>query len=124
MSAIPRTFMREQITVFITTRLLVMPRRQLTWPGNVPLIFSISISGLNKKSSSVLLELDGLRLLTDPPGSYEARGVVLTKHAGPAIALSEIGEIDAVLLSHDQHFDNLDHAGRTLLQRVFRLSIH
>ena len=49
---------------------------------------------------------------------------MLTKHAGPAIALSEIGEIDAVLLSHDQHFDNLDHAGRTLLQRVFRLSIH
>lgn len=30
----------------------------------------------------------------------------------------EVGRIDAVLLSHDEHDDNLDHAGRQVLTRV------
>ena len=34
---------------------------------------------------------------------------------GPAIDASELGHIDAVLLSHDHHGDNLDDAGRALL---------
>jgi len=38
------------------------------------------------------------------------------KTEGPAT--TEIGKIDVVLLSHDQHGDNLDHAGRELLQTV------
>ena len=37
---------------------------------------------------TVLIELGGLRLLTDPtfdePGKYEARGIVLEKKSGPA----------------------------------------
>jgi len=37
------------------------------------------------------------------------------KLTGPAIAASELGPIDVVLLSHDQHEDNLDAAGRALL---------
>jgi L-ascorbate metabolism protein UlaG (beta-lactamase superfamily) len=32
--------------------------------------------------------------------------------------LSEIGKIDLVLLSHDHHFDNLDHLGRSFLSSV------
>ena len=35
--------------------------------------------------------------------------------AGPAIAAADLGPIDAVLLSHDHHGDNLDDAGRALL---------
>lgn len=74
---------------------------------------------------TVLLEIGGLRLLTDPtfdpPGSYEARGVVLVKQTPPAIPVGGIGAIDAVLLSHDQHFDNLDHAGRALLPQAGRV---
>ncbi len=74
---------------------------------------------------TALLELGGLRLLTDPtfdaPGSYEARGVVLTKQTRPALAAAALGAIDAVLLSHDQHFDNLDHAGRALLPGARRV---
>jgi L-ascorbate metabolism protein UlaG (beta-lactamase superfamily) len=34
---------------------------------------------------------------------------------GPAIAATDLGPIDAVLLSHDHHGDNLDSAGRVLL---------
>lgn len=64
---------------------------------------------------TVLIEVPGLRLLTDPtfddPGSYP-RGVTLTKLEGPAIQPADLGPIDAVLLSHDQHADNLDDAGK------------
>jgi L-ascorbate metabolism protein UlaG (beta-lactamase superfamily) len=33
-------------------------------------------------------------------------------------AAIEIGQIDVVLLSHDQHYDNLDFAGRALVETV------
>src|SRR6185369_11787172 len=33
----------------------------------------------------------------------------------PAIPVEQLGRIDAVLLTHDHHFDNLDHAGRKML---------
>jgi L-ascorbate metabolism protein UlaG (beta-lactamase superfamily) len=37
------------------------------------------------------------------------------KLTGPAAAAADLGPIDAVLLSHDHHGDNLDTAGRALL---------
>lgn len=53
---------------------------------------------------TVLIEIDGFRLLTDPtfdpPGEYEG-AVVLRKLAGPAVPAADIGAVDAVLLSHD-----------------------
>ncbi len=70
---------------------------------------------------TVLIEVGGWRLLTDPtfdpPGrSYRfGWGTGSRKLAGPAIEASELGAIDAVLLSHDHHDDNLDPAGRALL---------
>ena len=69
---------------------------------------------------TALLELGGLRLLTDPTfspaGVHEsAPGRPLTKTEDPAFGLDAIGSIDAVLLSHDQHADNLDPAGREFL---------
>jgi L-ascorbate metabolism protein UlaG (beta-lactamase superfamily) len=73
-------------------------------------------------TATTILEVAGLRLLTDPvldpPGArYGALGglVHYTRLAGPSIDASRIGPIDAVLLSHDQHGDNLDAAGRALL---------
>ena len=42
-------------------------------------------------------------------------GVGVAEGTGPAIAAEEVGPIDAVLLSHDHHADNLDDAGRALL---------
>ncbi len=70
---------------------------------------------------TVLLRLGGVAFLTDPtfdpPGVYEG-GKPLTKLTGPAAGPDELGPVDAVLLSHDQHADNLDHAGRAFLGRV------
>jgi len=75
-----------------------------------------------------LLEISGLRLLTDPTfdaageeyptGAYTSR-----KPAGPAVSVESLGHIDAVLLSHDHHFDNLDHAGRTSPNHVQKSKI-
>jgi L-ascorbate metabolism protein UlaG (beta-lactamase superfamily) len=74
---------------------------------------------------TVLLEIGGLRLLTDPtfdpPQDYQGRGVVLIKQTAPSLSADALGPIDAVLLSHDQHFDNLDHAGRALLPHAKRV---
>jgi L-ascorbate metabolism protein UlaG (beta-lactamase superfamily) len=68
---------------------------------------------------TVLIEAGGFRLLTDPtfdpPGEYRLPHVVLRKTAGPSIPSRALGSIDAVLLSHDQHADNLDESGRALL---------
>ena len=70
---------------------------------------------------TVLIEFGGWRLLTDP--TFDAAGehysfgwgTGSTKTTGPAITAGAIGPIDAVLLSHDHHDDNLDSAGRALL---------
>jgi L-ascorbate metabolism protein UlaG (beta-lactamase superfamily) len=71
---------------------------------------------------TALLEIGGVRLLTDPtfdpPGEYPIGERVLTKIQGPAIGPGEVGPVDAVLLSHDQHPDNLDRAGREYLTTV------
>jgi L-ascorbate metabolism protein UlaG (beta-lactamase superfamily) len=74
---------------------------------------------------TALIEIDGFRLLTDPtfdlPGDYKLPHVTLEKLTGPAIGADAIGEIDAVLLSHDQHADNLDHSGKDFLKRAKRV---
>jgi len=71
---------------------------------------------------TAVLELGGLRLLTDPtldpPGDYRVGDRLLTKTQEPALRRAELGPIDAVLLSHDQHPDNLDNGGRAYLRSV------
>ena len=73
--------------------------------------------------STALLEIGGIRLLTDPtfdPVGSEYGNLVtrLVKTAGPSCSAADLEPIDAVLQSHDQHFDNLDHAGKAFLPRV------
>lgn len=72
---------------------------------------------------TLLIEVAGVRLLTDPtfdgPGSYDLGTVTLTKQSAPALAREALGRIDAVLLSHD-HPDHLDHSGRTVLAAARR----
>ncbi len=68
---------------------------------------------------TALLHLGGSTFLTDPtfdpPGDYPLPGRALRKLTGPAVDRDDLGSIDLVLLSHDQHWDNLDHTGRELL---------
>ena len=71
---------------------------------------------------TALLELGGLRLLTDPtfdpPGDYPVGNRVLRKTIGALVTPEQVGPVDAVLLSHDQHPDNLDGQGRGYLGSV------
>jgi L-ascorbate metabolism protein UlaG (beta-lactamase superfamily) len=86
---------------------------------------SLSISHLTLTligGPTVLIEYDEFRLLTDPtldpPGLRRQAPVRFEKTTGPSMSVEEIGRLDAVLLSHDQHVDNLDDAGRAMLPGV------
>jgi L-ascorbate metabolism protein UlaG (beta-lactamase superfamily) len=73
---------------------------------------------------TALIEVGGWRLLTDPTfdpagGHYDfGWGTSSDKLVGPAVAADDLPPVDAVLLTHDHHGDNLDAAGRALLPSV------
>ena len=73
---------------------------------------------------TAVIEIGPWRLITDPtfdpPGKryFFGWGAALRKLHGPAIEFSKLVPIDAVLLSHDHHEDNLDPAGRELLPQM------
>ncbi|MFG1912944.1 MBL fold metallo-hydrolase [Kribbella sp. NPDC048928] len=72
---------------------------------------------------TAVLNLGGLTFLIDPafdePRNYQLPGGrVMTKLTGPAIPVAELGPIDIALVSHDEHKDNLDDAGRALLPSI------
>jgi L-ascorbate metabolism protein UlaG (beta-lactamase superfamily) len=78
-------------------------------------------------TATMLLEFAGMRLLTDP--AFDPAGTAYDfgpwyaprswfasrKEYSTPLKRGEVGPLDAVLLSHDHHADNLDHAGRALL---------
>lgn len=88
---------------------------------NRPDQLSANITATLIGGPTALINIGGLNLLTDPafdtPQAYDG-GVRLVKLTGPALGPDELPPIDAVLLSHDQHFDNLDHAGRAFLPKA------
>jgi len=63
---------------------------------------------------TTVLDLGGLRIVSDP--TFDAPGPhgYLTKTAGPASGDDALGQVDLVLVSHDNHPDNLDDRGRAL----------
>lgn len=74
-------------------------------------------------TATALLEIGGLRLLTDPAfdpenTTYTTPVYTLHKFKPPTVTVDHIGHIDHVLLSHDHHLDNLDHLGMQLLTKV------
>jgi L-ascorbate metabolism protein UlaG (beta-lactamase superfamily) len=71
---------------------------------------------------TVLIEMGSTRFLVDPtfdsPQEYPIGSRVLTKTTGAPWTPQQVGSVDAVLLSHDQHPDNLDHGGRKYVATV------
>lgn len=70
--------------------------------------------------STVIIELGGLRLITDPtldPPTEPADGRPY-RTTPPALDAAHLGHLDVALVSHDQHPDNLDVAGRALLTGI------
>jgi L-ascorbate metabolism protein UlaG (beta-lactamase superfamily) len=71
---------------------------------------------------TALIEIGQLLILTDPTLEsagyhYVAGQQVITKTTSPALVASAPWPVDAILLSHDQHGDNLDPAGRAYLSQ-------
>lgn len=69
---------------------------------------------------TALIEVGGVRILTDPtfdpPGEHPSGPRVLVKTTGPAVSPEDLGPVELVLLSHDQHPDNLDPLGREVVR--------
>jgi L-ascorbate metabolism protein UlaG (beta-lactamase superfamily) len=71
-------------------------------------------------TATALIDIDGVIFLTDPyfsPAgtSWNGQAIVLTHDHDPALKLEDMPPIDAILLSHEDHPDNLDVLGRRLL---------
>ena len=63
---------------------------------------------------TAVLDVGGLRIVSDPTFDDPGPHGYLTKTAGPAVAEDQLGPLDLVLVSHDNHPDNLDDRGRAL----------
>jgi L-ascorbate metabolism protein UlaG (beta-lactamase superfamily) len=89
--------------------------------GRLSYLESVRVRITHIGGPTALIEVDGWRLLTDPTFDPPGRrysfgwGTSSRKVAGPALTAAGMGPIDAVLLSHEHHGDNLDTAGRALL---------
>jgi L-ascorbate metabolism protein UlaG (beta-lactamase superfamily) len=78
-------------------------------------------------TATAILDIDGVTMLTDPFFSPAGSSwpvtetITLQVSDDPALRLDQLPVIDAVLLSHEDHIDNLDELGRRLLdgRRVF-----
>ncbi|KAE8152370.1 Metallo-hydrolase/oxidoreductase [Aspergillus avenaceus] len=90
--------------------------------------FKSTVSMTHITTATVLLEIDGVNFLTDPvfcpagtrheishlfPNATEP--IYASSEEGPAMELNQLPPIDSVLLSHEDHCDNLDPMGRQLL---------
>ncbi|KAI1097345.1 Metallo-hydrolase/oxidoreductase [Jackrogersella minutella] len=82
--------------------------------------FKSSVSITYVGTATAILDIDGITFLTDPYFSPEGTAwdvgiATLTSHYEPALSLDRIPPIDAVLLSHEDHPDNLDELSRNRL---------
>ncbi len=74
---------------------------------------------------TAVLDYAGTRFLLDPtfdePGTYQSGLVTAEKLRGPAAASADLEPVDAVLISHEHHVDNLDRSGRHYSLRARRV---
>lgn len=81
----------------------------------------MTITAAHIGTATVLLRVGDRTILTDPAfdpagTAYDVGSPIETRRlAGPALDAADLPAIDLVLLSHDEHADNLDHIGRRLL---------
>ncbi|OBI88560.1 MBL fold metallo-hydrolase [Mycobacterium asiaticum] len=61
---------------------------------------------------TTVVDIGGHRIVMDPTFDPPGEHAYLTKTVGPVVSADALGPVDAVLISHDQHPDNLDDEGR------------
>jgi L-ascorbate metabolism protein UlaG (beta-lactamase superfamily) len=67
---------------------------------------------------TTVIDVAGRRIVMDPTFDPPGPHAYLTKTAGPVVDVADLGAVDLVLVSHDQHPDNLDDVGRTFALSV------
>ncbi|KAL3671446.1 hypothetical protein V7S43_003368 [Phytophthora oleae] len=82
--------------------------------------FQSTVSVTHITTATATLSIDDVNFLLDPTfdkkGDFEQEGgFILTKTDDPALGLEDLPVIHAILLSHEDHIDNLDTSGRTML---------
>ncbi|KAF4952445.1 hypothetical protein FSARC_12640 [Fusarium sarcochroum] len=93
-----------------------------------PTNFNSTIFITHITTATSIIHVDGTNFITDPvfddaPAEYDITSLMpdgtektfLRVEEGPALGLHQLPIIDAVLLSHEDHIDNLDESGRKLL---------
>jgi L-ascorbate metabolism protein UlaG (beta-lactamase superfamily) len=70
--------------------------------------FAIGVVG----GPTVVIDYGGTRFVTDPTFDQPSDYGAMRKLLPPAVSAADVGVVDAVLLSHDDHNDNFDIAGR------------
>jgi L-ascorbate metabolism protein UlaG (beta-lactamase superfamily) len=98
--------------------LLGKDRRRRQPPGLIPIVSGAAIESAEGLfltwygHASTLVEIDGARVLCDPVWSDRVSPVGFAGHRrlhAPPVPLSDIGRVDAIVISHD-HYDHLDLA--------------
>lgn len=97
-------------------------------PHNGSPTFKSNISITHISTATALLEIDGVNFITDPvfdngPQTYDAAPLYpnvegpidITHLEAPKVKIEQLPFVQGVLLSHEDHFDNLDETGRQLL---------
>ncbi len=72
---------------------------------------------------TAIVNIDGFYFITDPTfdaagGEYKVGAISLHKLKDPGLDRAALPRLDAALVSHDQHPDNLDNSGRELIRTV------
>ena len=82
----------------------------------------MKVSFTQVDTACMVININGFVIVTDP--AFDIKGTVyegprtLYKTGSPKLQPEDIGPVDLVLLSHDQHKDNLDNAGREFIKTV------
>ncbi|KAK0660841.1 beta-lactamase superfamily domain-containing protein [Cercophora samala] len=90
--------------------------------SSIKLLAPLSLTHIGTATALIHLGDDSnpITLITDPffshaPFEFDMGLLVLKASIEPALGLANLPPIDAVLLSHEDHVDNLDEPGRRLL---------
>lgn len=73
---------------------------------------------------TTVVDIAGHRIVVDPTFDPPGPHAYLTKTAAPAVDAAALGRVDLVLVSHDQHLDNFDDAGRAFALSAPRVLTH
>ena len=118
--------MFKVLPLYWKNRAVVEPQRPLGPFRTDKNVFSVpSVSGLRITwfgHSSLLIEIDGWRMLVDPVWDERASPLSFMgpkRFFKPTIALEDLPQIDVVLISHDHY----DHLGAETVRRLARLEI-